>query len=169
MGGRSYSVSVNYQSLLSNLFLLASPRLFFCVKYKRKRLFRVSFIELYNFMIYQHLNKRTKILPSATSHITHLCNKFNHVCTANFYATFLQHYFFIKIVLKLSYFCKKKQNSSTEGSGPRLLKQLPITDFWHRACVIELSSRSKYNTALDISKLRCAYWNSKIIITLPLN
>ena len=33
-------------------------------------------------MIYQHLNKRTKILPLATSHIAHSCNLFNHACTA---------------------------------------------------------------------------------------
>ena len=38
----------------------------------------MGFIELHNFMIYQHLNKRTKILPSATSHIAHLHNQFNY-------------------------------------------------------------------------------------------
>ena len=66
----------------------------------------MSFIELYEFIICQHLNTRIKILPLATSQIAHLCNQFNHVCTANFSAT---HYFFIKIALNLSYFCKKMQ------------------------------------------------------------
>ena len=40
-----YSVLVNYPSLLSNIFPLAPPQLFFCIKYKRNRLLRVSFIE----------------------------------------------------------------------------------------------------------------------------
>ena len=31
----------------------------------------MSFIEKYDFIIYQHLNKRTKILPLATSQIAH--------------------------------------------------------------------------------------------------
>ena len=80
-----YSVLVNYQSFLSNLFSLAPPsQLFFSINYTRNRLLRVSFIELFDFIIYQHLNKRTNILPLATSQIAHLCHQFNHVCTANF-------------------------------------------------------------------------------------
>ena len=35
----------------------------------------MSFVELFDFIIYQHLNKRTKILPLATSQIAHLCNQ----------------------------------------------------------------------------------------------
>ena len=38
MGG--YSVLVNYQSLLSNIFPLAPPQLFFFIKYRRNRLLR---------------------------------------------------------------------------------------------------------------------------------
>ena len=38
--------------------------------------------------VYRHPNKRTNILPLTTSHIDHLCNQLNHVCTANFYAAF---------------------------------------------------------------------------------
>ena len=68
----------------------------------------MSFIELYDFIIYQHLKTIIQILPLSTSQIAHLCNQFNHVCFANFNATFQKHYFFIKIALKLSYFCKKK-------------------------------------------------------------
>ena len=45
-GGRGYSVLVNNQSLLSNIFPLAPPpQLFFFIKYRRDRLLRVSFIE----------------------------------------------------------------------------------------------------------------------------
>ena len=43
----------------------------------------------------------------------------------------------------------------------------PIANFWLRARVIELISGSKYNTAFDISNLRCAYINTKIIIITP--
>ena len=48
-----YSVSVSYQSLLSNLFPLAllpapppPPQLFFSIKYRRNKLLRVGFITL---------------------------------------------------------------------------------------------------------------------------
>ena len=43
--GGGYSALVNYQSLLSNIFPLAPPQLFFSVKYRRNRLLHVSFIE----------------------------------------------------------------------------------------------------------------------------
>ena len=84
--GGDYSVFVNYQSFLSNLFSLAPPppQLFFSINCIRNRLLRVSFIELFEYIICQHLNKRTNILPLATSRITHLCHQFNLVCTANF-------------------------------------------------------------------------------------
>ena len=82
--GVGYSVLVNYQ-FLSNFFSLAPPpQLFFSINCMRNRLLRVSFIELFDFVIYQHLNKRTKILPLATFQMAHLWNQFNHVCTANF-------------------------------------------------------------------------------------
>ena len=75
---------VNYQSFFSNLFSLApSPALIiFLYKLYMKycRLLHVSLIELYEFIIYQHLKyKRTKILPLATSQIAHLGNQLNHV------------------------------------------------------------------------------------------
>ena len=45
-----YSVVVNYQSLLLNIFSLAPPKYFSLkfsrLKYRRNRLLRVSFIEL---------------------------------------------------------------------------------------------------------------------------
>ena len=83
-----YSVLANYQSFLSNLFSLAPPQLFFSINCIRNKLVRVSFIELFDFIIYPHLNKRTNILPLAASQIAHLCHQFNHACTANFSATF---------------------------------------------------------------------------------
>ena len=90
IGGGGYVVLVIYQSLLLIIFPLAPtpPRLFFSIKYRRNRLPCVSFLEVYNFMIYQHVNKRAKVLPIATFHIAHLCKQFNEVCTTNFYATF---------------------------------------------------------------------------------
>ena len=109
-GGGGYSVLGNYKSLLSNISPLAPPLLFFSIKYKQNRLLRVSFVELEDFMIYQHVNKRTKILPLTTFLIARLCNQFDHVCTAYFYVKLQKHYFFIKRALKLSYFCKKMQN-----------------------------------------------------------
>ena len=75
-GGGGHSVLVNYQSFLSNIFSLAPPppRLFFSINCIRNRLIRVSFIEVFDFIIYQHhLNKRTNLLPLATSQIAHLC------------------------------------------------------------------------------------------------
>ena len=63
------------------------------------RLLRVSFIELLDFIFYQNLNKRIKILPFATSQIAHF-------------------YFFIKKTLKFSFFCKKTQNFRALGALP---------------------------------------------------
>ena len=81
--GGGYSVLVNYQSFLSNLLSLAPPQLNFSINCIRNRLLRVRFIELFDFIIYQHLNKRTNILPLATSQIAHLCHQFNYVCPQN--------------------------------------------------------------------------------------
>ena len=81
--GGGYSVLVNYQSFFKFLFI-SLPQLFFSINCIRNRLLRVSFIELLDFIIYQHLNMRTKILLLATSQIAHLCNEFIQVCSANF-------------------------------------------------------------------------------------
>ena len=90
MGG-GYLELVDYLTLVFKFFPLAPllpPHLFFSKKYRRNRLLCVSFLELDDFMIYQHVSKRAKILPLATFHIAHLCKQFNQVCTTNFYATF---------------------------------------------------------------------------------
>ena len=83
-----YSVLVNYQSFISNLFSLAPLQLFLSISCERNRLLDVNFIEPHDFIIYQHLNTRIKILPLVTSQIAHLCNQFNHVSIANFIAMF---------------------------------------------------------------------------------
>ena len=68
-------------------------------------------------MIYQHVNKRAKILPLATSLIGHLCKQFNQVLTTNFYATFKSIIFYqyspkIKLVVE-----KKCKIFKRWGSG----------------------------------------------------
>ena len=83
-----YLVLVNCQSFLSNFFSLSSSQVFFFVNYRQNGLLLVNFIEQYDSIIYQHLNKISIILPLAISQIAHLCNQFIHVCTANLYATF---------------------------------------------------------------------------------
>ena len=50
--GGGYSVLVNYQLFLSNLFSLAPPQLFLSINCIQNRLLRVSFIELLDFIIY---------------------------------------------------------------------------------------------------------------------
>ena len=118
MGG--YSVLVNYQSFLSNLFSLAPPKLFFSINCIRNRLLRVSFIELFYFIIYQHLNKRTNILPLATSQIAHLCHQFNYVLHCQFLSHVLKALFFNQNSPKIKLFLLKNAKfSSARGSNPR--------------------------------------------------
>ena len=86
-GGGLFSISYLQAISLKSLFIsppLSPPQLFFSINCIRNRLLRVSFIEVFDFIIYQHINKRTYILPLATSQIAHLCHQFNHVCSANF-------------------------------------------------------------------------------------
>ena len=61
-----YKLITNHFSQISSL---APPQLFFSISCIRNRLLRVSFIELFDFMIYQHLNKRTNISPLASNHL----------------------------------------------------------------------------------------------------
>ena len=110
-------------------------------------------------MTYQHVNMRSKILPLAISNIAHLCNHFNHACTANFYATFKSINFYqnipkIKLFLQKSAkffvcwglrlktpvlsaarsFAPRPQASSGWGlPPPRPPKQPPIANFCQRA------------------------------------
>ena len=59
---------------LKSLFISPPPNFFVnCIP---NRLLRVSFTELFDFIIYQHLNKKTNILPLATFQIAHLCHQF---------------------------------------------------------------------------------------------
>ena len=86
IGGREGGLfSISYLPIISlKSVFISPPQLFFSINCIRNRLLRVSFVELFDFIIYLHLNKRTNILPLATSQIAHLCIPFNHACTANF-------------------------------------------------------------------------------------
>ena len=66
-------------------------------------------------MIYQHTSKKTAMLSLATSHIALLSNQLNHVALPIFMPRF-KSIIFIKIALKLSYFCKKMQNFRALGA-----------------------------------------------------
>ena len=68
---------------------------------------------------------------------------------------------------KIKLFLKKKVQKFRVLGAP--LSDPPIANFWLRARVIELLFGSKYNTAFNIPNLRCAYINTKTIITSPLN
>ena len=67
-------------------------------------------------MIYQHVNKRTGMLSLATSHIAHYAT-----CWIMLHCQILCHVSkalcFIKIALKLRYFCKKMQNFRALGAS----------------------------------------------------
>ena len=80
----------------------------------------MSFIELFDFIIYQHLNKRTNILPLATSQIAHLCHQFNHVCTANlqFLSHVLKALFFNQNSPKMKLFLQKNAKLFSAGAPP---------------------------------------------------
>ena len=122
--GGVYSVLVDYQSLLKSR-PISPPHLSFSIKYRRKRLLLASFLKLWNFVIYQLANKRIEILPLAISYIAPLCNQFNYVFALLVSTPLLKALIFIKIDLKLSYFCKKLQNFKIF----KLPKQPPIADF----------------------------------------
>ena len=121
----------------------------------------MSFIELFDFIIYQHLNKRTKILSLVTSQIAHSGKQFNHVCTANFYATFQKHCFFVKIALKLRYLSKKCKIFDPRVSGgwglcpqtPSLLRlgASPPDPHWPPAAGTQPPDPQNSSSALRIS------------------
>ena len=95
-------------------------------------------------MIYQHVNKRTKILPRAFAHIAHLCNQLNRVSAASSMPRF-KSINFIKN-LELSYFVKnckffvlgaKPPDPRISSGGwefrPQAPNIHPIASFWLRA------------------------------------
>ena len=87
---------VNYQSLLSNIFPLAPPPppLFFFIKYRRNRLLRVSFIvKFYDLPVCKQENCNVFICHFPHSPLLQLVES---CCAANFYTTFLKHYFLLK-------------------------------------------------------------------------
>ena len=68
-------------------------------------------------MIYQLVNKRTEILAIATSHIAHVCNQYNHGFTLQISMPRINSIIFIKIGLKLIYFCQKKTKLLSQGGS----------------------------------------------------
>ena len=76
---------VNYQSLLNYLFISPPPKLFFFMKNRRNRLFRVNFIEYNDLAACKQENCNIII-----SHFPHspLMQPDESCCVANFYATF---------------------------------------------------------------------------------
>ena len=115
-GAIQYQLITNRFSQISSL----APQLFFSINCIRNRLLCVSFIELFDFIIYQHLNKRTNILPLATSQIAHLCHQFNLVCPANFLSHVLKALFFNQNSPKMKLFLQKNAKfSSAGGSAPK--------------------------------------------------
>ena len=105
----------------------------------------MCFVELYEFIIYQNLNKSTKILSLATSQIAHFATSLIMFTRPISMPRFKSIIFFIKIALKLSYFCKKMQifrakkckffvSPAAGGFAPRPLKTAPpIANSWLRA------------------------------------
>ena len=71
-------------------------------------------------MIYQLENKRTEILPLATSNKTHLCKQVNLVFAFLISMSRFKALIFIKIGIKLSYFCKNYKTFETWGFALRL-------------------------------------------------
>ena len=73
------------------------------------------------------------------SHLPHcpLMQSVKSCCTANFLCHVLKALFFIKIVLKLSYFCKKMQKFRALGARPSDPQNSPlIANFWLRAWML---------------------------------
>ena len=79
----------------------------------------MSFIEVFDFIIYQHLNKRTNILPLATSQIAHLCHQFNLHC--QFLSHVLKALFFNQNSPKIKLFLQKNAKFSSAGGSARTL------------------------------------------------
>ena len=79
----------------------------------------MSLIELFDFIIYQHLNKRTKVLPLAISQITHLCNQSCLHCQFLSYVLKAL-FFFYQNSPKMKLFLQKNAKfTSARGSAPR--------------------------------------------------
>ena len=89
----------------------------------------MSFIELFDFIIYQHLNKRTNILPLAISKIAHLCHQFNLVCHV------LKTLFFNPNSPKMRLFLKKNSKFSRAGGSA------PISPCLRRLGALFLATR----------------------------
>ena len=76
-------------------------------------------------MIYLHLNKRTKILPLANSHIAHLCNKFN-MFALQFLCHILKALFFYQNSPKIMLFLQKNAKHP-ETAPSRISGYAPVS------------------------------------------
>ena len=111
----------------------------------------MSFIELFDFIIYQHLNKRTNILPLATSQNSPFMPPVSSCLHCQFLSHVLKALFFNRNSPKIKLFLQKNAKfSSAGGSAPRPLclrhqtsQTAPsIANFWLRACsaLVEITS-----------------------------
>ena len=81
----------------------------------------MSFLELEDFIIYQHVNKRAKILPLATFHIAHLCKQFNQfkqVIALPISMPRFKSIIFHQYSPEIKLFFKKMQNFQALGAPP---------------------------------------------------
>ena len=87
-GGGGYLVLVNYPSLLSDIFPLASPTIIFFIQYKQNKLLRVSFIEIIEFCNLPV--RKQENYNGIISHFSHspLMQPVESYYAASFYATF---------------------------------------------------------------------------------
>ena len=77
-------------------------------------------------MSYQLVNRRTKILPLATSHIAHLRNQFNHVFALLISLPSFTSINFYQNSPKINIFLQNIQNFRASGAS----ETAPIADFW---------------------------------------
>ena len=137
----------------------------------------MSFVELFDFIIYQHLNKRTKILPLATSQIAHLCNQLimfalpismQHFKSIIFYQNSPKIVIFATkckiferwglrhqtpVPLAAGGFAPQTpQSPAAGGSSPNHHPHPPIANFWLRACLLRYDILQQYVTYLPQEK-----------------
>ena len=113
-------ITYHFDSNFVPLTLSAFPKWSFSIKYRRNGSLLVSFIKLLDFMILQLVNKRTEIVPLATSHIAvaHFCNQFNYVFAQLISVPrFKKHWFLSKFRPKIQSFLQEKEYKFSSAGG----------------------------------------------------